>query len=70
MNRHGIGTWYLAPSDDPADEYSAGFDGNTFGSREEAEAEIPHLVASFAQWADAEDVAASQWVAVQRGGQS
>lgn len=58
---HPSGTYYIAPADDRLDEYAAGYDGNVFATREEAEAEIPHLVAVFAQFADADDVAAMRW---------
>lgn len=57
---HAPGTWYLAPSTDHADDYSAGYDGNSFVSQQEAEAAIPGLLAC------GEEFAATDWVAVQR----
>lgn len=58
MTAHAPGTWFLAPSDDYTDDYAAGYDGNTFATREEAEAAIEGLGEAFGD--DAE------WVAVQR----
>ncbi len=58
---HASGTFYIAPAGDPRNEYAAGYDGNVFATRAEAEAEIPHLTAALAQFADAEDVAAMRW---------
>lgn len=52
--------WYLAPSTDRSDEYAAGYDGNQFASRAEAEAAIASLVAC------GDDFAATTWVAVER----
>lgn len=60
MTTHTPGTWFLAPSTDRSDEYAAGYDGNTFASREEAEAAIPALQACD------EAFAAAEWVAVRR----
>jgi len=60
MTPHSPGTWFLAPSTDRSDEYAAGYDGNTFACREDAEAAIPGLQAC------GEDFAATEWVAVQR----
>ena len=60
MTTRAAGTWYLAPVTNLADEWAAGYDGNTFKSREEAEAEIAVLRAC------GEDFAAVEWVAVQR----
>ena len=54
------GEWYLAPSDDEADDYSAGFDDNHFATQAEAEAAIPALKAC------GDDFAAIDWVAVKR----
>lgn len=49
-------SWYLAPASDPSDEWAAGYDGNDFATREEAEAVIPQLV----------DHLGGDWVAVSR----
>ncbi len=43
---HASGTFYIAPASDRRDEFAAGYDGNVFATREQAEAEIPHLVAA------------------------
>lgn len=53
-------TWYLAPVTDPSNEWAAGFDGNVFASRAEAEAAIPALRDCGAEFA------AVDWVAVRR----
>lgn len=58
MSDHAPGTWYLAPSDDLTNEDSAGYDGNTFATREEAEAAIAGLSDAFG--------GGTEWVAVQR----
>lgn len=42
-NEHSQLHWYLAPADNPLDRYAAGYDGNAFYSRAEAEAMIPEL---------------------------
>lgn len=58
MTAHAPGTWYLAPSDDLTNEYSAGYDGNTFATREEAEAAIGGLVEAIG--------GTTEWIAAQR----
>lgn len=35
--------FYLAPASSPRDQHAAGYDGNGFATREEAEAAIPGL---------------------------
>lgn len=55
-------TWYLAPTTDRSDEWSAGYDGNAFTTREEAEAAIAGLLALGG------DFLTTTWVAVQREG--
>ena len=56
MTKHAPGSWFLAPATDRSDEHAAGYDGNTFASREAAEAEIPALT----------DAIGGEWVAAQR----
>lgn len=56
---HPPGTWYLAPSSDPDDEWSAGYDGNVFASRDEAVAAVPGLLACGPEFA-------GQWIPQQR----
>jgi hypothetical protein len=34
---HASGTFYIAPAGDPRNEYAAGYDGNVFATRAEAE---------------------------------
>ncbi len=60
LEPHKAGSWYLAPESCRSDDYSAGYDGNAFATREEAEAAIPVLQSS------GEEFAAVRWVAVQR----
>ena len=36
-------TFYIAPADDPRDEWRAGYEGNHFATRDEAEAEVPQI---------------------------
>lgn len=55
---HAPKTWYLAPSNDSADDYAAGYDENSFDTREEAEASIDGLTEAFGD--------GTEWVAVQR----
>lgn len=54
------GTWYLAPASNMSDEWAAGYDGNVFATREQAEAAIPALRDC------GEEFAGVEWVAVQR----
>lgn len=58
--QHAPGSWFLAPADDRSNEHAAGYDGNTFATREEAEAAIPVLRQC------GEGFATTDWVAVQR----
>ncbi len=66
------GTWYLAPDNDPADEFAAGYDGNSFATRAEAEREIPALLSYLSDrgWdpTDDENAPRVSWIAVQRQG--
>jgi hypothetical protein len=43
---HPSGTFYIAPASDHRDEFAAGYDANVFATREQAESEIPHLIAA------------------------
>lgn len=40
----GFLTFHVVPSSDRSDYYAAGYDGNNFASRQEAEAAIPGLI--------------------------
>lgn len=60
MTTYKPDSWFLAPATDRSDEFAAGYDGNTFATREEAEAAIPALQAC------GEEFAAVEWVAVRR----
>lgn len=51
--------FFIAPVTNPTDEYAAGYDNNRFATREEAEAEIPHLAAAL-------NTEASDWIVSQR----
>lgn len=60
MTTHAPGSWYLAPATDRSDEHSAGYEGNSFDSQDEAIDAIDGLRQI------GEDFAAVRWVAVQR----
>lgn len=55
---HPSGTWYLAPANDLTNDYSAGYDGNSFPTKDEAEAAIDGLGECLG--------GDTEWVAVQR----
>lgn len=57
---HEFLTWFLAPANDRTDEYAAGYDSNSFASKEEAEDAIEGLRACGDQFVCVD------WVAVQR----
>jgi hypothetical protein len=55
----GVTVYFVAPADSPRDQFSAGYDGNFFGSEAAAEAAIPGL-------AGATETAPEDWVVSSR----